>query len=676
MGTAWAEAPVLDLRDDDARSSASAGSKAAALARASRFGFPVVPGFVIPVVRAGGSTCRAAWSALSEGGRVPLVVRSSSSIEDSASSSMAGRFESVLDVRGWDAFVEAVTTVRRSGDRVAAGAAMAVLVQRAVDADRGGVLFGMDPVSGERGRIVVEWAGGAPHAIVSGRAGGCRCVLSRHGRLLEVDGDHQPLTSRDRRRLSRLARRTTRRFGAPQDVEWAVDRHDRLWLLQSRPVTAVGEAARASGPLLGPGPIGETFPDPLSTLERDLFLSPLRIGIIEALRAIGAVPHRRIAASPVVTTVGGRVAMDLELVGWAHRPRGIRVLDPRPPAHRLVAAWHVGQLRRWLPSMAEGLVGGVDAELAAVPELSTLADDALITLLGRVRQELVRVHAFQILAGMLLEEGDGRSASSIALSLVRAGRAEGRSDREIVARAPAVLMLTAPHVGPDRPLPAVTASDPDGPASLAGLDPREALRLRARWLDELGARAAWALGERLAAAGRLGAPGQVRDLTAADLEDVVAGGPVPDAVGARSGARPGPPLPATFRLTATGSVVPWVARGRGDSRGARGPRGAGGGRGSGRVRHEGTASRGPGEVLVVRVLSPAFAAELDGLAGLVAETGGTLSHLAILARELHVPTVVGVADAMSRLPEGAVAVVDGTTGEVAVVQDDAREVSP
>jgi pyruvate,water dikinase len=295
-----------------------------------------------------------------------------------------------------------------------------------------------------------------------------------------------------------------------------------------------------------------------------------------------------------------------------------------------------------------------------------------------VRRGLVRVHAFQILAGMLLDDRDGPSASWIALSLVRSGRAQGLSDREIVARAPAVLALIPPSVGPGGPLPAVTwGSEADAPPALAALEPREALRLRARWLDELGARAAWILGERLARDGRLADPSEVRHLTAAELQDLATGGEAPSTLAVRDGERPGPPLPATFRLSATGSVVPWVVPPRRrDRRAVGGPRGAGGGRGSGRVRHEGTPSGAPGEVLVVRVLSPALAAELDGLAGLIAETGGTLSHLAILARERNVPTVVGVRDALTRLPEGATAVVDGTTGEVSLVGVDGEEGGP
>jgi pyruvate,water dikinase len=71
-------------------------------------------------------------------------------------------------------------------------------------------------------------------------------------------------------------------------------------------------------------------------------------------------------------------------------------------------------------------------------------------------------------------------------------------------------------------------------------------------------------------------------------------------------------------------------------------------------------------VLVVDVLAPSLAPRLPGLAGLVSETGSTLSHLAILARELHVPTVVAVPGAIERFPVGSRVVVDGLTGTVTV----------
>ena len=89
----------------------------------------------------------------------------------------------------------------------------------------------------------------------------------------------------------------------------------------------------------------------------------------------------------------------------------------------------------------------------------------------------------------------------------------------------------------------------------------------------------------------------------------------------------------------------------------------------GRV-HGGSGPPEPGAVLVVRTLDPNLAPVLPRLGGLVAETGSFLSHLAILAREYGVPTAVGVEDALSRFPAGSTVLVDGTSGDVSLVDQD------
>ena len=73
--------------------------------------------------------------------------------------------------------------------------------------------------------------------------------------------------------------------------------------------------ARDGGPVLGPGPVAETFGLPLRPLEEDLWVAPLRDGLREALTLAGATPARRLRESPIVVTVGGRVAADLDLLG-------------------------------------------------------------------------------------------------------------------------------------------------------------------------------------------------------------------------------------------------------------------------------------------------------------------------------------------------------------------------
>jgi len=53
-----------------------------------------------------------------------------------------------------------------------------------------------------------------------------------------------------------------------------------------------------------------------------------------------------------------------------------------------------------------------------------------------------------------------------------------------------------------------------------------------------------------------------------------------------------------------------------------------------------------------------------GVGGVVAELGGSTSHLASLARERGIPMVLGVLDATRRIPDGAQVAVDGVAGVV------------
>jgi pyruvate,water dikinase len=72
----------------------------------------------------------------------------------------------------------------------------------------------------------------------------------------------------------------------------------------------------------------------------------------------------------------------------------------------------------------------------------------------------------------------------------------------------------------------------------------------------------------------------------------------------------------------------------------------------------------PGDVLVTKVAGPALSHVLTQVAGVVAELGGSTSHLASLARERGIPMVLGVLDATRRIPDGSQVAVDGVAGIV------------
>jgi len=72
----------------------------------------------------------------------------------------------------------------------------------------------------------------------------------------------------------------------------------------------------------------------------------------------------------------------------------------------------------------------------------------------------------------------------------------------------------------------------------------------------------------------------------------------------------------------------------------------------------------PGDVLVTKVAGPALSHILSRVSGVVAERGGSTSHMASLARERGIPMVLGVLDATRKIPDGVQCAVDGVAGIV------------
>lgn len=76
----------------------------------------------------------------------------------------------------------------------------------------------------------------------------------------------------------------------------------------------------------------------------------------------------------------------------------------------------------------------------------------------------------------------------------------------------------------------------------------------------------------------------------------------------------------------------------------------------------------PGDVLVCPITSPAWSMLFPNVGALVTDTGGLLSHLAIIAREFHIPAVVATGNASALLRDDQLVRVDGTSGSVEVLR--------
>jgi len=81
----------------------------------------------------------------------------------------------------------------------------------------------------------------------------------------------------------------------------------------------------------------------------------------------------------------------------------------------------------------------------------------------------------------------------------------------------------------------------------------------------------------------------------------------------------------------------------------------------------------PGDVVVCKVTSPAWALVFPNLGALVTDEGGILSHPAIIAREHGIPAVVGTGHATRVLRDGQKVTVDGNRGVIELVAGPNRD---
>jgi pyruvate,water dikinase len=72
----------------------------------------------------------------------------------------------------------------------------------------------------------------------------------------------------------------------------------------------------------------------------------------------------------------------------------------------------------------------------------------------------------------------------------------------------------------------------------------------------------------------------------------------------------------------------------------------------------------PGDIIVCPSSNPSWVPVFTTAGGLVTNTGGVLSHAAVVAREFGLAAVVGIANATTRIPDGSMVEIDGTLGTV------------
>jgi len=296
-----------------------------------------------------------------------LAIRSSSTEEDQDAASAAGLHATFLNVRTEDAALDAVRAcwaslfsfralayLRSVGAR---DAGIGVLIQAMVPADASGVMFTMNPLTGDDSEVVIDATLGLGCAVADGRVSpdtlrvekGTRarrdCVLGEKELRIVCDPaggvreEEVPLEQRSRcalsddviERLVDLASRVEDHFEAPRDVEWALAGSE-LYVLQARPITAV--AAIATPPHRGSDMpardslvwsnvnVGEALPGVATPLTWSVLSGFSELGFRRAFASLGlSVPKD----AELVGSFRGRIYLNLtELLSILSQVPGLR----------------------------------------------------------------------------------------------------------------------------------------------------------------------------------------------------------------------------------------------------------------------------------------------------------------------------------------------------------------
>ena len=232
---------------------------------------------------------RAAYAKM--GADMPVAVRSSATAEDMPDASFAGQQDTYLWVHGIDDVLEKVrdcwaslyttraVAYREKNRIVHVDVLMSVAVQKMVNARTAGVAMSIDPLNGDRTKIVIDASWGLGELVVSGVVTPDnytvekvmetiinRVISDKHVELVgiaalgeaverEVDDARrhiQCLSDAEILAVARLAKRLEKQNKCPQDVEWAFDADlpdgENLLALQSRPETIWSQKKKTDAP--------------------------------------------------------------------------------------------------------------------------------------------------------------------------------------------------------------------------------------------------------------------------------------------------------------------------------------------------------------------------------------------------------------------------------------------
>ena len=178
-----------------------------------------------------------------------LAVRSSSSLEDQEEVSFAGQFDTYLNINDFEQLIEAVkkcwasfyntrSIVYRFENNINdSSIRMSVLVQDMIEAEYSGVIFTNNIDNSNT--ILFEVVPGMCENLVLGKIAPNSYALSRENLSIFERREEFEFDENLIKNISSIGLEIEKKLGQPQDIEWCVDKNKKIWILQSKPISAM-----------------------------------------------------------------------------------------------------------------------------------------------------------------------------------------------------------------------------------------------------------------------------------------------------------------------------------------------------------------------------------------------------------------------------------------------------
>lgn len=204
-----------------------------------------------------------------------VAVRSSAVAEDSSQASWAGQLETYLNVSREDL----INKVRECWNSIKSERALsyagekdlsenelfvAVVVQKMIESKSSGVMFSINPISKNSNEIMIEAGYGLGEMLVQGLIIPDNFIVDKESleikskdiqsqdtMLLFIGGENKEVSVPEDQKsaqavsdevvkaLAKMAVKIELQYEVPQDIEWAIDDQNKIWILQSRPITTL-----------------------------------------------------------------------------------------------------------------------------------------------------------------------------------------------------------------------------------------------------------------------------------------------------------------------------------------------------------------------------------------------------------------------------------------------------